>query len=281
MLLMLTKTSSVVVSEMAELQQFANFESIEKQMEYIPHTKLDKFKMCCKKLTATVIFALGFGAILFGVISLQVDSKLKLMKQETREKLNESQKGFNESREFLESKIETLSAEIKILRNKSTTLVNESAIEELTENLNDKLKALNNSIILEAVKNPVQNSTWILFSAYANTQGSVQGDVTYDVTLLNEGQAFNKHTGIFLCPQDGTYGFSFSAPRETSTMHAYVFINERKDIYLDDHGNGDNVVSYTWSANLQVGDRVKIQVEDGALKAQGQDKIFFHGYLMK
>ena len=75
---------------MAELQQFANFESIEKQMEYIPHTKFDKFKMCCKKWTVTVIFTLGFGAILFAVISLQVDSKIRLMNQETREKLNAS-----------------------------------------------------------------------------------------------------------------------------------------------------------------------------------------------
>ena len=101
------------------------------------------------------------------------------------------------------------------------------------------------------------------------------------MTLLNEGQAFNKHTGIFLCPQDGTYGFSFSAPRDTRVIHAYAFVNERKDVYLDDHGVGDNVVSYMWSAKLQVGDRVKIQVEDGALRAQGQYKIFFHGYLMK
>ena len=252
---------------MAELQQFANFESIEKQMEYIPHTKFDKFKMCCKKRTVTVIFTLGFGAILFAVISLQVDSKLKLMKQETREKLNAARKDFNES---LESKIETLSAAINIMKDQSTTL-NESVIEELTKNL----KTLNDSMVLEAVKNPVQYSSYgsIIFTAYANTHGSVEGDVTYDVTLLNEGQAFNKHTGIFLCPQDGTYGFSFSAPRDTRVIHAYAFVNERKDVYLDDHGVGDNVLSYMWSA--------KLQVEDGALRAQGQYKIFFHGYLMK
>ena len=105
---------------MAELQEFSIFESMEKQKEYIPHCKFDKFKVFCKKWVI-VIFMIVFGMILVGVISSQVDS-LRLMQQETREKLNE----------------------VKILKDRFTRL-NESLMEELTKNLNDNLKALNKS----------------------------------------------------------------------------------------------------------------------------------------
>ena len=52
---------------MAELLEFSIFEPIERHREYVPHSMLDRCKMACKKF---VIFAVVFGAILVGVISV-------------------------------------------------------------------------------------------------------------------------------------------------------------------------------------------------------------------
>ena len=51
---------------------------MERHREYLPHPKLDRCKMACKKF---VIFAVVFGAILvIGVISLLTNSKSQEIK---------------------------------------------------------------------------------------------------------------------------------------------------------------------------------------------------------
>ena len=60
---------------------------------------------------------------------------------------------------------------------------------------------------------PVQVITHVAFSAYLDKIVSHLGIdhlIPFDKILLNEGNAFNSHTGMFVCPLSGVYLFSFT-----------------------------------------------------------------------
>ena len=59
---------------------------------------------------------------------------------------------------------------------------------------------------------PVQ-TTQVAFSAYLDKTVphlGINHVIPFDKVLLNEGNAFNTHTGMFHCPQSGVYLFTFT-----------------------------------------------------------------------
>ena len=86
---------------MADLEELSIFESVERHRDYIPRSKLEKFKIFCK-LWGVVIFVIVCGTILIGITI------------ETRGELNQYHKSTND-----------LKNELQVLNEKFTTL-NES-----------------------------------------------------------------------------------------------------------------------------------------------------------
>ena len=80
----------------------------------------------------------------------------------------------------------------------------------------------------------VRTTTKAAFSAYLNESvfHLSSGDIVkYDKVLLNEGDHYNSFTGVFTCPVDGMYMFSFFIDQWGESTHllaSLVVDGERK-----------------------------------------------------
>ena len=116
---------------------------------------------------------------------------------------------------------------------------------------------------------PVQ-TTPIAFTAYLDKTISHLGInhvIPFDKVLLNEGNAFNTHTGTFHCPRSGIYLFHFSIESEhAGVMVAKLVIDGNNQLDGVADGGGFDMTSTTaivrvtagqsvWVATYQVNDR--------------------------
>ena len=65
--------------------------------------------------------------------------------------------------------------------------------------------------------------------------------IPFDKVLLNEGNAFNTHTGIFHCPQSGVYLFSFNIESNNYGVIAAKLVVDGKNQIDAVAGGNDNV----------------------------------------
>ena len=123
-----------------------------------------------------------------------------------------------------------------------------------------------------------------------NSESVTGSAITYDVLLVNIGNAFSQETGIFTCPESGSYFFSFSAESDASSsrnsIHVYMHRNGKDELLIDNHYNDSQAhknLSYQWAIKLQAGDEVKMRigVYNEQLRVDAQRQIHFRGYLVK
>ncbi|XP_053393543.1 heavy metal-binding protein HIP-like [Mercenaria mercenaria] len=100
-----------------------------------------------------------------------------------------------------------------------------------TETRNDsngkKSKATARNVEITNLVPPVQRTSRqyerIVFSSYLdhNVQNlGIDHPIVYNRIIINEGSAYNEHSGMFTCPVDGIYGFYFSV--STQDVHQIV-----------------------------------------------------------
>ena len=80
------------------------------------------------------------------------------------------------------------------------------------------------------------------FTAYLDktlTHLGINHKIPFDKVLLNEGNAFNTHTGIFLCPQSGVYLFSFSIESNNhGPIVVKLVVDGKNQLYVITDGSG-------------------------------------------
>jgi len=132
---------------------------------------------------------------------------------------------------------------------------------------------------VEAFKDPGR----IIFSVFRESGNDInEGSyITFDTIVENTGNHIDISTGIFTCPYDGLYQFSFSA---TSGEHGYtlvqVQINGEIEFYIYNYEEGNrSLLSYTWMFLLAQGDEVRLYIVDGAIAVS--HRATFSGQLIK
>lgn len=115
----------------------------------------------------------------------------------------------------------------------------------------------------------------------------VVGDsIQFDDIVTNIGNAFNKATGKFTCPVDGTYVFSTSIVCDKlDIMHVAVLKNGKpmfNSLCDNRSGNSWNQGGGMTILSLNSGDTVHLGViwPNRAVKAYGNGMTSFSGYLL-
>ena len=129
----------------------------------------------------------------------------------------------------------------------------------------------------------------VMFSAARGGAGSgseiisTGSDITYNQIWENVGDGLDITTGIFTCPVDGTYKFTFAASgyREGPDS-AQVLLNGVHQflIYSWIDGNYLSNLSHTWTFALKQNDIVNLRVSNGELYINFDARLTFTGYMI-
>ena len=112
---------------------------------------------------------------------------------------------------------------------------------------------------------------------------STGSDITYNQIWENVGDGLDITTGIFTCPVDGTYKFTFTADAyDVGYDSAEVLLNGVRQflIYSEIDGNHHSNLSHTWTFTLKQNDIVNLRVFDGELYINVNFRITFTGYMI-
>lgn len=110
------------------------------------------------------------------------------------------------------------------------------------------------------------------------------GWITFDVMEVDTSGNFNKDTGSFIAPTDGTYLFLFNADVYTSTgARISVYVNGVSKLHFhasDEDGGTDarQLVSF-WSLILKQGDEVRLKNEyESSIYISVDNPLYFLGF---
>ncbi|KAL4226003.1 hypothetical protein ACF0H5_013990 [Mactra antiquata] len=165
--------------------------------------------------------------VLQGVCSaLEDDATIFQTLQQLERTVAHHQQIYSEQRRLInqqEKIIEDLTQRVQQLEENSVRKDQLAGLEEAiaTQHDNGCLKCKENSSEadntrnsnLPSIRGKRQSFRRIAFTAYLDhtiTHLGIDQAITYNTVLLNEGNAYSPHTGVFTCPMDGLYVFYFS-----------------------------------------------------------------------
>ena len=119
------------------------------------------------------------------------------------------------------------------------------------------VRSLTFSIILERLNE-------VAFTVSRSHQGSLMNSkVVYDKVLVNVGNAYDPQTGLFTCPRDGVYVFTWSTMSHNPGENclAYIYRNGVKSLMTHAYESSSHLetASNTEIYHLNQGDTVWIQ----------------------
>jgi len=171
---------------------------------------------------------------------------------------------------------------------------NEVRMNEMTEMIalrDTKIEAMQDNInILE------EKIAFVEKSGYSSTLSSMflvesdhggwwlpKGDIHFETVKTDISGSFDKESGTFTAPSDGTYIFFFNCPiGGGSDVKMYVYVNDILRQLFENQYNGtkDNrVLSVFWSLDLNVNDKLKLSNYYESTLFDGYNQgMFFMGY---
>ena len=133
----------------------------------------------------------------------------------------------------------------------------------------------------------------IIFSAQINsTQRFDIGEYISRFTgfLTNFGDSFTLSNGTFRAPRNGIYEFSASAYHQDTIANRLLVVKNEQEIILKFQdwyneaiavGDWDWTLTFNWIIELQKGDRVHLEVQDGFFICAEDRYCIFNGkYIM-
>jgi hypothetical protein len=111
--------------------------------------------------------------------------------------------------------------------------------------------------------------------------GSAQ-TIIFDEVVTNNGHAYNKHTGHFTAPRDGTYYFATSFLTQSGSTHLQMMKNGQdigRGVAYPNHASTGSINAIV---NLKKGDVVLLRHWAGAVAEtiNGNKRSEFVGYLL-
>ena len=106
--------------------------------------------------------------------------------------------------------------------------------------------------------------------------------VIFDEVVTNNGHAYNKHTGHFTAPRDGTYYFATSFLNDSGRVHLQMMKNVKDDGIGVSYPDVQSTGSINAIVNLEKGDVILLWhlVGSGAKTIYGSRRSEFVGYLL-
>ena len=105
--------------------------------------------------------------------------------------------------------------------------------------------------------------------------------VVYDKVITNIGSGYNPQTGIFTCPTDGDYVFTWNTMSGGSGQNCYAFICRNGasslETYSYEFRSANEVASNTVVFHLTMGDKIWIQT-NGCDYFEGYPYTAFSGW---
>ncbi|XP_062608021.1 cerebellin-1-like [Saccostrea cucullata] len=116
----------------------------------------------------------------------------------------------------------------------------------------------------------------VAFSAYQSTTKSYKQHETwiFDIVVVNDGNSYEKTTGIFTAPSDGTYGFAWATLTDPNKMaHPYLRVNGHYKGFTAFNNSATSQRFWSSGSNtvlfqLKKGDKVNIASGYGAAYAR-------------
>ncbi|CAG2255657.1 C1QL [Mytilus edulis] len=112
--------------------------------------------------------------------------------------------------------------------------------------------------------------------------------LVYDVTKTNEGNGYNRHTGVFTCPKTGIYVFTWVTRMCYSEHSTELMINNTiyGSTFLRAKDGDDGSVSGTVVAHVSKGDTVYVRNQliyggDGRILSNVLGRTSFSGWLLQ
>ena len=193
-----------------------------------------------------------------GELSVEADAKIEAKVDQVKEEIEKDVKAeiLAETNASIDSKI----GPFQEINSKMTTF--QGIIEELQDS---KTKT-------------------VVFHAIRNTGDRFKGDITYDIVPTNVGNVMNAGTGVFTTPYDGTYFFTVVGLSPDSERYIRIYfvkngVPTENFIWHDKGGKVEQTLSYQWMLKLNVGDRLKLQV-DYDFYADSEWPVIFTGQLV-
>ena len=93
----------------------------------------------------------------------------------------------------------------------------------------------------------------MVFSAWASYKKDIPSDRTFifDQAMVNEGQGYNYHTGIFTCPVSGYYAFTW-ATQATVGHYLMSWINKNGNHYRAEYLDATKANSSVADSKIEV-----------------------------
>jgi hypothetical protein len=108
--------------------------------------------------------------------------------------------------------------------------------------------------------------------------------IPYTITTLNVGNGLNAQTGIFSAPQIGNYFLHWQGVQDdTQGLNVRIFMKKNGDKVVGTYSyqTRHNQLSMSCIQNLQIGDRIWVDMEEGSIMSKNTDLFTkFSGFLM-
>jgi len=171
---------------------------------------------------------------------------------------------------------------------------NEINIGELTQMIDlkdQKIEALQDNInVLEEilasvgkVRHTSDSSTMFLVESSFGGYWLPTGDIIFETVKVDNSGSFDKESGTFTAPSDGTFAFFFNCPFAGGPNVAlYVYVNDmERQYFIEQYSgtHGSRVLSVFWSLDLKVNDKLKLSNHyENTLFGGYNQGAFFMGY---
>ncbi|XP_061188349.1 uncharacterized protein LOC133196477 [Saccostrea echinata] len=181
-------------------------------------------------------------------------------------------------------------------QSKKNGRINETNRNGTMKNEND----INDTLLVETSKNVVPRIIYptsvsatqpVAFYAYMNSfsQPNIPAHVTltFDTVIINEGNGYNKHDGVFIVPTNGIYAFHWSLKVDAhSWASVEIIVNgnaigcaSSDTLRIGDWGTGSELVV----THANVGDHVFVRTHEpvtGSIISNNRARSSFSGWLM-
>ena len=122
----------------------------------------------------------------------------------------------------------------------------------------------------------------VLYNDISSDTLDVTGNITYNQLILNEGEAFDKETGIFTTKVAGTYFMTFALPVYGGSADITIYKNGKPETavgnYNKDYGTNN---LWSWMIKLDINDQVNLGVTRGTCFVTDLQNVVFNGFLIK
>ncbi|KAL4218555.1 hypothetical protein ACF0H5_023289 [Mactra antiquata] len=162
---------------------------------------------------------------------------------------------------------------------------------EAQDSLKDNMAGLSgriDQIRADISENKNQDGTTVVFNVYSYADQTLTSSqpVIFDRILQNQGNGYDKSTGIFTAPVGGIYQFNANlCANKDKELEYAIFVSGVKIVKGEFRASSNSVdlkcTSFSAASLVSKGEKVSVRGYTASLDTQGDDPLSFSGALIK